>query len=74
MNTTILRPVRDLRAPLDDLIDNHGLLRVSLALMRAAVRRGRIRPRPVTDLSDHILRDIGLEPHGRRGPDYWNLR
>ncbi|MBD9526845.1 hypothetical protein [Paracoccus sp. PAR01] len=65
MQLTLERPVRDLRAPLDDLIDDHGLVRVGIALMRAALRRGKNRPPPVTGLTPHLLRDIGLEP-GRR--------
>jgi len=67
MRTISLRPARDLRAPLNELIEDHGLLQVSFALLRAALRRGKNRPPPVSGLSDHLLRDIGLEPPGRRG-------
>ncbi|SMO62455.1 hypothetical protein [Paracoccus laeviglucosivorans] len=56
-----IRVSRDLRAPLDDLIKDHGLIRVSFALMRAALSR-KTRPPPVTSLPPHLLRDIGLDP------------
>lgn len=62
MNLILKQPARDLRAPLDDLISDHGLVRVSLALMRAALMRGKNRPPPITGLSPHLLRDIGIEP------------
>ncbi|WP_062563742.1 DUF1127 domain-containing protein [Paracoccus aminovorans] len=66
MTLSDLRSTRDLRLPLDELIQTHGLGRVALALMRAALRPGRGRPPPVSALSDHLLRDIGLEPGDRR--------
>lgn len=56
-----IHPTRDLRTPLDDLIKRHGLIRVTLALLRAALTR-KTRPPPVTTLSPHLLRDIGLDP------------
>lgn len=68
---------RDLRTPMNDLIAQHGRLRVALALMRAACRRRpRARHAPMCDLSDHILRDIGLEPRDGRArdrPPLWQL-
>lgn len=73
MTLATIRAARELRAPLDELIETHGLLRVSLALLRAALRRGGRRPPPVHTLPDHLLRDIGIEPE-RRGRNYWNLR
>jgi len=73
MSAISLRKARDLRAPLNELIEDHGLLRVSFALLRAALRRGKNRPPPIEGLSDHLLRDIGLEPPGRRGPHGRNL-
>ncbi|MTH78646.1 hypothetical protein [Paracoccus aestuariivivens] len=74
MSVTVPRPARDLRAPLNDLIDDHGLIRVSLALMRAVLGRGKNRAPPLDGLSPHLKRDIGLEPD-RRGPtNYWDLR
>jgi hypothetical protein len=62
MTLTELRPAHDLRMPLDELIQTHGLGRVLLALPQAALRHYRNRPPPVGELSDHIRRDIGMEP------------
>ncbi|WP_134679725.1 hypothetical protein [Paracoccus ravus] len=62
MNLILGQSARDLRAPLDDLISDHGLVRVGLALMRAALLRKRNRPPPLANLSPHLLRDIGVEP------------
>lgn len=72
MDALSLRTARDLRAPLDEMIAEHGLLSVGFALMRAALRRGKSRPPPITGFSDHMLRDIGIEPGPRRGPYDWN--
>jgi hypothetical protein len=62
MNALNLRPARDIRAPMDDLIATHGLFCVAAALMRAAIRRQRRRPPPIAELDDHLRRDIGLNP------------
>ncbi|AGT07980.1 hypothetical protein [Paracoccus aminophilus] len=59
MTALPLTPAHELRAPLDDLIDTHGIWAVATALIRAAIRR-KNRPPPVTGLSDYLLRDIGL--------------
>jgi hypothetical protein len=53
-----------LRGTLDDIIDSHGLFAVLRALTaRLALRlvRRRVALPPLT-LSDHLRRDIGLEP------------
>lgn len=72
MTLATIPAARELRAPLDELIKTHGLLRVSLALLRAALRRGG-KPPPVDTLPDHLLRDIGIEPQ-QRSPRHWDLR
>ncbi|MFH5774675.1 hypothetical protein ACHFJ0_10535 [Paracoccus sp. NGMCC 1.201697] len=72
MSVISLRPARDLRAPLDELIRDHGLLSVTLALMRAALRRGKNRPPPAEGLSEYLRRDIGLGPGRHKGPRDWD--
>ncbi len=71
MNATIPRPRRDIRTSVDELIGMHGFLRVMLALTWTPFRHFRTRPPPARrtdprDLSDHIRRDIGLEPADHR--------
>ena len=69
MNALNLRSAREIRAPIDQLIQTYGLFPVVAALIRAAFRRKKTRPPPIrlADLSDHLRRDIGLAPRGR-GP------
>ncbi|UXU73989.1 MULTISPECIES: hypothetical protein [unclassified Paracoccus (in: a-proteobacteria)] len=74
MTLSELPRARDLRAPLDELIATHGLLRVTGELLRAALRRGRNRPPPVDHLSEHLRRDIGLDPAQPRISQPWELR
>ncbi len=64
MNAVKFRPGRDIRLPMEDLIQNHGIIRVTVELIRAAFRFRKSRPPPMraTDLSDHLRRDIGLGP------------
>lgn len=64
-------PVQDLRSEIDRLIDTHGLRRITLLVLRAILRRGRSRPPPITGLSDHLLRDIGMLDRRQRHPDIW---
>ncbi len=73
MNAVRMRPARDLRAPMDELIASHGTLRVMIELICATFRRRKTRPPPpwVTDLNDHLRRDIGLGPR-ERGPRDWD--
>ncbi|GEM_PF-4461636 len=47
---------------LDKIIDQHGLWTVVWALVTRKFRRDDIML-PVTDMSDHIRRDIGLPPN-----------
>lgn len=63
-----LNDSKDLPLPsLQALIARHGVLAVGFAYLRAAITRRKHPPdRPVTDLSDHILRDIGLRPRPSR--------
>jgi hypothetical protein len=49
-----------LRAALDDIIDTHGRWRVLLALLLRPLQRAK--RLPPMGLSDHLRRDIGLEP------------
>ncbi len=73
MNAVSFRPARELRAPMDDMIQSYGLFPVVAALIRAAFRRKKTRPPPIrlADLSDHLRRDIGLAPR-ERGPRDWD--
>lgn len=75
MNAINFRPARDLRAPMEDMIRTYGLLPVVTALIRALFPRRRVRARPlrVNELSDHLRRDIGLEPLDRRSRDWSRL-
>ena len=82
--TMTLNDTNDLGLPnlsalptLQTLIARHGTLAVGFAYLRAALIR---KPRPpdsvAAGLSDHLLRDIGLNPRspeartGRRGWDF----
>ncbi|MFO1164363.1 MAG: hypothetical protein U1E55_04200 [Paracoccus sp. (in: a-proteobacteria)] len=65
MNAALPRHRRDLRTPMDELIQTHGLTVVFWAFLAAAMRRRRARPPPLDHLSDHIRRDIGLEPRDK---------
>lgn len=73
-----LNETNDLALPnLQALIDRHGALRVGLAYLRAALaRKPRPPDHPAEVLSDHLLRDIGLNSRGpaakadRRGWDF----
>ncbi|WP_179379239.1 hypothetical protein [Jannaschia marina] len=64
-----------LRAPvahpsIDDIIARHGPRRVLLAALRALLRP-RARPPDVRYLSNHVRRDIGLDPlEPRQSPRY----
>lgn len=49
-----------LRGTLDDIIDHHGLFPVLRALVGRSFRSRQ--PVPPLALSDHLRRDIGLEP------------
>lgn len=73
MNAVKFRPGRDIRVPMDDLIRNHGIIRVTVELIRAVFRFRKSRPPPfrASDFSDHLRRDIGLPPRGR-GPRDWD--
>lgn len=73
MNALPLRPARDIRAPLDDLIANHGIWAVATALLRATLRR-KNRPPPVTDLPDYLLRDIGISVPPQQPRSFNQLR
>ena len=72
MNALNLRSAREIRAPIDQLIQTYGLFPVVAALIRAAFRRKKTRPPPIrlADLSDHLRRDIGLPPLGRGSRDW----
>lgn len=70
MNALPLRPARDLRVPLSELIDSHGLRAVCLTLLRLMLQRPK-RPPPVPHLPPHLLRDIGLPPDFHR-PGHWS--
>ena len=50
---------------LDKIIDQHGFWSVVRALVLRKLQRDDI-VLPVTDLSDHIRRDIGLPPNTRK--------
>lgn len=68
-----LNDTNDLPLPsLQALIDRHGALTVGFAYLRATFARLTHPPdRGVSDLSDHILRDIGMPPQNeRRGWDF----
>lgn len=64
-----LRPVDDLH----DLLRRHGLLRTLLALPFAALRPHKVQDLRDHDLSQHLLRDIGLF-HEPRPARQWELR
>ena len=72
MSAVNFRPARGLRALMDDMIQSYGLFPVVAALIRAAFRRKMTRPPPlrVSDLSEHLRRDIGLPPLGRGSRDW----
>ncbi|GKY89176.1 hypothetical protein [Sinisalibacter aestuarii] len=58
------------------LIDHHGALATLRAFVKALAARTALRRRARADadmLSNHLRRDIGLEPHERATP-YWELR
>lgn len=65
MNALPLRPARDLRIPLSELIDSHGIRAVSLALLRLMLQRPK-RPPPISKLPPYLLRDIGLPAEQER--------
>ncbi|MCK0142615.1 hypothetical protein [Aliiroseovarius sp. F20344] len=66
-------PVR-LNDLLDDLIADHGTLRVLRALA-LRIMSGRTRRPQVDHLSDHLRRDVGLPPShpppDLEGPRFW---
>lgn len=57
-------------AHLEAIIARHGLRRVALALLRAALRGQGARPLAARfcPLDDHMRRDIGLPPRGPSPP------
>lgn len=61
-----------LRAALDEIILTHGRWRVLLALAARSLRP--VRPLPPLGLSNHLRRDIGLEPLADDAPDWSALR
>lgn len=75
MNAQLFAPEN--RPPLvviENLIADHGVWRTFRAFVTALPRRDRIVARRMShDLSDHLRRDIGLEP-GLPGRKYWELR
>ncbi|MCV2871292.1 hypothetical protein OEZ71_03175 [Defluviimonas sp. WL0050] len=54
------------------LVHRYGVYAVILAAVNLAFRRHRYRRRYDADLSDHVRRDVGLEPPSR-GRSYWEL-
>ena len=59
LNDTNDRPLPSLQA----LIARHGTLSVGVAYLRAALARRKHPPNaPADGLSDHLRRDIGLQP------------
>ncbi|WP_185968378.1 hypothetical protein [uncultured Paracoccus sp.] len=61
---------------MNKLIERHGTATVLFALIATIIRR---RPRrangvPVTMLSPHLRRDIGLPPHCEERPRHWDIR
>ncbi|MBI1171797.1 hypothetical protein GC209_10360 [bacterium] len=73
LNETNDLPLPSLRA----LIDRHGALSVGAAYLRAALARRKHPPDARADvLSDHLLRDIGLQPRSylrKRGREGWDM-
>ena len=57
---------------IEKLIAEHGFRRTLMAVLSFAVRP-RLRYRSPDVLSDHMRRDIGLEPLPERR-DYWDMR
>lgn len=54
---------------LKSLVAEYGALKVMAALMAAILKSNRAPPRArISDLSEHLRRDIGLGPDFRRGP------
>ena len=64
------------RAALERLISRHGTRAVLFGMIAALIRPGRKRREkvlPISQLSPHMRRDLGLPPHiPAEPPRYWN--